>query len=1063
MLKRGFIIWSTTFKIKPTTRLLICGFIVIIFLSVLLAGILLKENSTIAELNEKMYHHPFSVSNAVLKANSDIIAMHRYMKDVVLATNQNALEIATSLVEKHEQAVYRHFALIKERFLGDKETVNAAFSAFEDWKVIRNEVVFLQRMNQHKKAADITIGKGAKHVQLLTKRMDVLILFAQDKAFEFKSNSQISYENSVHYSYALLIFITLSSIATASFVITKVMGAERAREMSEERFESLFKNSVIPILSEDFSSVLKVLNNLRMQGVIDLKTHLQQDIALAWDLASKVKVNSVNSATQKLFGATPNDIFMDKIDKTFGSNAIDVFIEELCAIWDKQKTFLSEASFNTVDGKEIEAIVSFQIPTKKSEFDNVSVSIVDITERIKAEKQLKLSSRVFSDTHEGIIITDANRIIIDVNPSFSEITGYSRDEAIGQNPRILSSGKQNKEFYASMWQEVKKSGHWQGEMWNRNKSGKEFAELVTISSLQDTKGDTTNYVGVFTDITYIKFQQDNIKKMAHYDALTNLPNRVLLTDRFNQALAHTKRSGTMLAVCFLDLDNFKPVNDTYGHDVGDKLLIEVARRLESTVRHEDTISRIGGDEFSLLLGDIDSIAKCYELLERIIKSIGETYFFDEQEINISASIGVSLCPLDDVELDVLLRHADQAMYRAKQQGKNHYQLFDVNEAKQIVQQQIQLQEVQQALLNHELCLYYQPKVNMVSGEIIGVEALIRWQHPEKGLLSPMEFLPQLEGSKLEVQVGDWVIEQSMIQLELLNNQGINIEVSVNVSSNQFLSPSFFDNLNGAFERHSNIDPHNFQLEVLESSTLGNLEKINSIIRDCGNKLGVSIALDDFGTGYSSLSHLSKLSADTIKIDQGFVRNLLDEPNDFTIIDGVIGLAKAFNKQLIAEGVETIEHGLMLILMGCDNAQGYVISKPMPASELFDWVKNYRPNDVWLRCNLNDVTLKALKTKQLQLLLTHWLKNMEIYLHNREELQGYMSHINGYFDQWINRLRQEQVFNETWLDRLQESYDLMYSLTMEFVEEHQIETTPMREALDKLHFAFAKIKVVLEEY
>lgn len=800
-----------------------------------------------------------------------------------------------------------------------------------------------------------------------------------------------------------------------------------------------------------------------MQGVIDLKEHLQKNIPLAWDLAAKVKVNSVNSATQELFGAKSNEMFMDKIDKTFGPNAIDIFIEELCAIWDKQKTFLSEASFNTIDGKEIEAIVSFQIPTKNSDFHNVSVSIVDITERKKAEKQLKLSSRVFSDTHEGIIITDANRVIIDVNPSFSDITGYSRDEAIGQNPRILSSGKQSPEFYISMWQEVKKSGHWQGEIWNRNKNGKEFAELVTISSLQDTNGKTTNYVGVFTDITYIKYQQDNIKKMAHYDALTNLPNRVLLTDRFNQALAHTKRSDTMLAVCFLDLDNFKPVNDTYGHDVGNKLLIEVARRLESTVRNEDTISRIGGDEFSLLLGDIKSTAKCYELLERIIRSVSATYYIDGQAINISASVGVSLCPLDNVELDVLLRHADQAMYRAKQQGKNNYQLFDVKEAQQIVQHQIQLKEVQHALLNHELCLFYQPKVNMVSGEIIGVEALLRWQHPEKGLLSPIEFLPQLEGSKLEVQVGDWVIEQSMIQLELLNDEDIHLEISVNVSSNQFLSSSFFNNINEAFERHSNIDPKSFQLEVLESSTLGNLEKINSIIRDCRNKLGVSIALDDFGTGYSSLSHLSKLSADTIKIDQGFVRNLLDEPNDLTIIDGVIGLANVFNKQLIAEGIETTEHGLMLILMGCYNAQGYAISKPMPASELVDWVSNYRPNKAWLSYEFKGATVNALKIKQLQLLLTHWCKKMELNLHNKEELQNYISHVNCYFDKWIERLRQEQVFNETWLERLQQSYDLMYSLTIDLVEEYQIENIPKKEALDRLHIAFAKIKNVLEEH
>lgn len=1054
---------SAVSEIKSTTGLLITGFVVMISLVVLFASISLYENSRIAELNDKIYHHPFSVSNAVLEANADIIAMHRYMKDVVLATNQDALERAILLVEEHEDEVYRHFALIKERFLGDKKTVNAAFSAFVQWKTIRAEVIALQRNNQHQKAAAITVGKGAKHVQLLTQRMDVLIDFARNKALEFKGNSQRAYEDSVTYLYALLIVITLSSIATAFFVITRVRKAERARKESEERFEDLFKNAEVSIWSEDFSPVLLMLNNLRMTGVLDLKKHLQQNPSLAWELAAKVKVNSVNDATLKLFGAKTKEEFMSKIDITFGSNAIEVFIEELCAIWEKKEAFHAEANFNTLDGKEISTIVSFQIPTKESGFFNIPVSIVDITNRINSEKLLQLSSRVFSDTHEGIMITDANRVIIDVNPSFTKITGYSHDEAIGQDPNILSSGKQSSEFYTEMWQQIKGFGHWQGEIWNRKKCGEVYAELLTISSLQDAKGNTTNYVGVFSDITNSKRQQDNIKKMAHYDVLTNLPNRTLLIDRFNQATAHTKRSDTLLAVCFLDLDDFKPVNDTYGHDVGDKLLIEVAYRLGSAVRNEDTVSRLGGDEFSLLLGDLKSTAQCYEVLERIIQSVSATYVIDEKAITISASIGVSLCPLDDVELDVLLRYADQAMYQAKQEGKNNYRFFDVNEAQKIVEQQLQLQAIEDALLNHELCLFYQPKVNMVSGEIIGVEALIRWQHPEKGLIPPLDFLPLVEGTKLEIQIGDWVIEQGMALLELLNDQGIEIEVSVNVSSNQFLSAPFFENLKNTLDRHRNIDSRYFQLEVLESSTLGNLEKINNIIKACRNELGVSIALDDFGTGYSSLSHLSKLPADTIKIDQGFVRDLLEDPNDFAIIEGVIGLANSFNKQIIAEGVETTEHGLMLILMGCNNVQGYAVSRPMPANKLHDWIRDYRPNKDWLDNSFGEMSLKELKVKQLQLVLNHCLKNVEFLLHNRTAEQGDMGQVFCYFGQWVKRLRQDQLFNEVWVDRLQQAHEVMHAVAKELAEGHQVGTSPMKEELDRLHIVFEQTKIILEQY
>ncbi len=397
---------SAVFEIKPTTKLLITGLIVLVSLPVLFASISLRENSIIAELNDKIYHHPFSVSNAVLEANSDIIAMHRYMKDVVLATNQDELELAISLVEKHEQEVFRHFAFIKERFLGNKKTVTAAFSAFIDWEAIRIEVVALQRSNQRQKAAAITVGKGAGHVLLLTQRMDVLVDFARNKALEFKRESQKTHENSVYYLYAWLIFTTLSGIVTAFFVLTQVRKEERVRKESEERFEGLFSNSEVSIWSEDFTSVLLELNNLRMKGVIDLKKYLQQDISLAWELVAKVKVNNINNSTLKLFGATTKEQFIANIDKTFGYNAIEVFIEELCAIWDKQETFRSEANFTTIDGKEFNAIVTFQIPTKERDFLNIPVSIVDITSRVQSQKLAEQEQQRFLDmvnTTDGIV------------------------------------------------------------------------------------------------------------------------------------------------------------------------------------------------------------------------------------------------------------------------------------------------------------------------------------------------------------------------------------------------------------------------------------------------------------------------------------------------------------------------------------------------------------------------------------------------------------------------------------------------------------------------------------
>ena len=1048
---------------KSSIQVISLGFIFIIFLVVLFAFMAVQENKKHADLNDKMYKHPFSVSIAVLEANGDILAMHRYMKDVVLASTKNELDLAISLVNQHELEVYRHFELIKDRFLGDKEKINVAFTSFVEWKYIRDEVLVLKSNNHDKLAASITTGKGADHVKKLNQNMRFLINFASNKALEFKESSIDSHHLSKTSFYSLLIFTILSSILTAFLVIFLVRKADNSRNESEERFEAIFNNAEVSIWSEDFSIVVVALEKLKQEGVKDLKTHLYENMDLAWDLVAMVKVNSVNNATLKLFGATTQAEFISKIDQTFGIDAIDVFINEMCAIWSNQETFLSEANFKKLDGQEIKALISFQTPSSTNNFRNVAVSIVDISDHKRLEKKLKLSSRVFSDTHEGIIITDADKVIVDVNPAFSNITGYSREEVIGKNPNILSSGKHQPQFYSMMWKQITELGYWQGEIWNRRKNGDIYAELLTTSTLKDSDGQIVNYLGMFTDITHSKRQQETMRRMAHYDSLTELPNRALLLDRFNQAIAHSKRSSTLLAVCFLDLDDFKPVNDIYGHDVGDKLLIEVAHRLQLALRSEDTVSRLGGDEFSMLLGDIKSTSQCYEMLERIIHSVSATYFIDENSIDISASIGVSLSPIDGVELDSLLRHADQAMYQAKQQGKKNYQLFDLEQAQQTSLLHVKLHEIQQALIDHELCLYYQPKVNMATGKIIGVEALIRWQHPVKGLISPLEFLPLIEGTEIEIQVGDWVIDQGLAQLERLNNQGINIEMSVNVSAMQFLNASFLNSLNAALHSHQNIDPHHFKLEVLESSTLGNLERISKIISACRNDLGVKIALDDFGTGYSSLSHLRQLPADTIKIDQSFVRDVLIDPDDFAIIDGVIGLSKSFSRNVIAEGVESTEHGLMLLLMGCKNAQGYAIAKPMPANTLVDWIKEYEPNQTWLDSSQMEMPLPVKRVKQLELILNHWLKNLERFLQGDMKVAKDACVMSCHFDKWIIRFRQENLFENLWINKVQQAQNVVQFVAEELISNRQTSTNPTTKAeLSKLHSAFEKLLSVLNK-
>lgn len=1050
---------------KSSVPLFVIGFILIFFLWTIFALVALYENYKIAELNDKMYHHPFSVSNAVLEANNDIIAMHRYMKDVVLSKNIEELDKAIALVEQHQEGVYRHFKTIKKRFLGDARTIDAAYVAFVDWQYIRNEVIVLQRNNQPLKAAAITVGKGARHVQLLTQKMDVLIDFARTKALQFKNNSEKTFEESKLSRFGLLIFIFLTGLVTVFFIVTQVRRTERASKKSEERYQGLFNNSDISIWSEDFSGVVNTLDQLRLDGVSDLKQHLEANKSLTLELAAMVKVNQVNDSSLRLFGAANEEHFLQEIGKSFGSNAISVFINELCAIWAKQGFFYSEVDFNTFDGKKIKTILTFQIPTKRSDFQAVPVSIVDITERKKTEEQLNLFSRVFNDTHEGILITEHDGTIIDVNPAFCNITGYSREEVIAQNPRMLSSGRQSPQVYVDLWQALIEKGYWKGEMWNRRKSGELYAELLTISALKGEKGRTLNYVGVFSDITHTKKQQKELELMAHYDVLTKLPNRALFYDRFLQAAAHSKRSKTLLAVCFLDLDNFKPVNDSYGHDVGDELLVEVAERIKGNIREEDTVSRQGGDEFALLLGNIEQ-TYLNKSLSRILDSLAEPFLIKGQTITISASLGVTLYPQDQGDVDTLIRHADQAMYEAKLKGRNGYRLFNQDYEQEISLKQRQLDEIRLALSNDELCLYYQPKVNMKTGEVYGAEALIRWQDPKKGLIPPLDFLPILEETPLEIQLGRWVIDQALEQVARWEDQGVSLEISVNIAPYHLRSASFVSRLGSALLKHPSLKPHNLQLEVLESSALGDTKVINNIIKSCQEELGVKVALDDFGTGYSSLTHLRNLPVETIKIDQSFVGDMLDDPDDYSIIDGVINLASAFNRTVIAEGVETTEHGLMLLLLGCNYAQGYCISRPLPVEKFLVWMNSYQPNNEWRRLAKSMESESKRHAQVLQLAIGQWFKKVEASIQSQADEEcdwPIMDATKCFCGAWIAHERHEGLFEAGWLAQLIVAHEKLHSVGDSLRKlYHEGKTQAALDGLSVLREEMEKVEAFLNE-
>ena len=570
----------------------------------------------------------------------------------------------------------------------------------------------------------------------------------------------------------------------------------------------------------------------------------------------------------------------------------------------------------------------------------------DVSDRHEAADQLRLIASVFSHAREGIIITDAQSRIIDVNEAFSATTGYSREEALGRNPSFLQSTRQSSDFFVAMWATLNTHGYWQGELWNRRKNGEIFAELLTISAIRDPQGNVNHYVGIFADITQQKEHESRLEKLAHYDPLTELPNRTLLGDRLYMSIALAQRSKRQLAVCMLDLDGFKQVNDRLGHAAGDQLLIDFAQRMREELRHTDTLARLGGDEFVILLNDLESCEECIEAIRRIIERASQPYALGEDSAEISASIGITLYPDDGADPDLLLRHADQAMYIAKTDGGNRYFMFDPMKDMAARAERTALDRLQQALDADEFELHYQPKVDMQRGVVIGAEALIRWRHPERGLIMPGEFLPLIEDTAFAIALGEWVIAQALAQLNIWYQQGLELSTSINIAPRHLQQPDFTQGLARLLAPYPDLPSRLIELEILETAALHDMSHAAEVISAC-QRMGISFALDDFGTGYSSLLYLKHLPADTLKIDQSFVRNMLHDPESLAIVKGVIGLAEAFNRKVVAEGVESLLHGDALLRAGCTHAQGYGIARPMPASELAGWIKEWQAPASWL--------------------------------------------------------------------------------------------------------------------
>ncbi len=655
------------------------------------------------------------------------------------------------------------------------------------------------------------------------------------------------------------------------------------------------------------------------------------------------RVLESNEIAAKRLGYTRDEFFNLKIEDIISSDfdpQTDIPLQSMIS----GKSIIFERIHKRKDGSQMPVEVSanlFEYSGKKV----VQAVIRDITQRKKSEEEQKIASKVFETASEGVIVTDINGYIQFVNPAFSNITGYSIEEVKGVKPKIIQSGRHNKAFYKNMWKELLSVGRWQGELWDRRKNGEVFPVWATISVIRGKDGEPVQYSSVFNDVTNIKKSEEEIKYQAYHDTLTGLPNRQLFLDRLKLAISRSGRITGIFAVLFIDLDNFKNINDSLGHSIGDQLLRGAAIRLINCSREEDTISRLGGDEFTIIIESMNSEQDAISVANRVIKAMAEPFYNEGENLYITVSIGIALYPQDGETPEELIKNADIAMYHVKDYGKNSYKFFNKSMNEKVVNRMKLENKLRKAIDNREMELYYQPKIDIGTGLLSGMEALVRWNSPDGKVVSPADFIPVAEESGLICPLGEIVLSDACKQLKKWQDEGpCALSVSVNASARQFEQKRIIRATREALAI-SGLGAQFLEIEVTESIVMSDVELSISVMREL-NEMGIHLSIDDFGTGYSSLGYLKKFPIKTLKIDRTFIRDILSDDDDKTIAIAVISIGHSMGLKVIAEGVETRKQFDLLRELGCDEVQGYYFDPPVPASKFYDrYIKSssaYRP-------------------------------------------------------------------------------------------------------------------------
>ena len=674
---------------------------------------------------------------------------------------------------------------------------------------------------------------------------------------------------------------------------------------------------------------MKTSNSLTING--ELAETVLQNLAegvISFDRQGKIL--SLNPAALEIFGYSVNEL-----------TNLDII-----ALFSKTEDFSVSSLIKISGGKNSHVVKNLIGRCKDGSICHMDLSVIeleqgqirmfvgimrDTAELKRSERELGLASKVFDNMSEAIGVTDADNNYISINPAFTKITGYTPEEVIGKNPKFMASGRHGTEFYQRLWESINESGYWQGELWDRRQNGEVYPKWLSIVAVKDMQERLQNYIAVFSDISERKAADERIHFMAHYDALTDLPNRVLLHDRILHALTSAPRLKKKVAILFLDLDRFKTINDTLGHSIGDLLLQSVAERLKLCIRTSDTVARLGGDEFIAVIPDLHDGTHAATIAQKILDAISKHFVIRDIELHTSASIGISLFPDDGTANEELIANADVAMYRAKESGRNNYQFFAPTMNNSSYERLSTENKLRRALERQEFVLHYQPQINSETGRIIGAEALVRWRQPEMGLVPPGMFIPIAEESGLIVSIGEWVLWEACRQSKAWQDEGLSpITMAVNLSAVQFHQKNMTEMVANVLQK-TGLEPHWLELEITESGIMQNSDAAVKTLHLL-KQMGLKLSIDDFGTGYSSLSYLKKFPLDKLKIDQSFVRDITTDQDDAAIVGAIIGMAKALKLRVIAEGVETIEHLTYLNSNGCFEMQGYYFSKPVPADE-----------------------------------------------------------------------------------------------------------------------------------